>query len=252
MVMMVAVVGGFALVVRLPASRTEPQASGQAQTLGRLAAQAGTLVSKTEVSKVLAASDQPAGTSKATTTPAAHSSPAAPPPPVYLNPLRAITGLIPQRVDMGVDFAGSGPIYAIGDAVITNAESDNAGWPGGGWITYQLTDGPAAGLMVYVAEDVQPTVQVGAHVTSSTVIAQMNNDGDGIETGWATPDGSTAESQLAVAGGVGGDGPFPTQVGLSFDALLIALGVPPAPNADQAGTGLLPSNIPATWPTLSP
>ncbi len=249
-----AAAGTFAVVARLPASGLAPQASAEAQSLGRLTAQAGTIVSKTEVSKVLAASAQPAGTPKATSTPGARASaPPAPPPPVYLNPLRAITDLIPQRVDMGVDFAGSGPIYALGDAVITNAESDNAGWPGGGWITYQLTNGPAAGLVVYVAEDVTPTVQVGQQVTSSTVIAQMYDGGDGIETGWATPDSSTAESQLAVAGGIGGDGPFPTEVGLSFDALLVALGVPAAPNdvPVMSGYGLLPSTIPAEWSGLS-
>ncbi len=243
--------GTFAVVAHLPATRLEPQASGQAQTLGRVAAQVGTLVSNTEVSKVLAASAQPAGSAKAAATPAPRAT--TPPPPVYLNPLRATTGLIPQRVDMGVDFAGSGPIYALGNGVITNAESDNPGWPGGGWITYQLTDGPAAGLMVYVAEDVQPTVQVGQQVTASTVIAQMYNGPDGIETGWATPDGTTAESQLAVAGGIGGDGPFPTEVGLSFDALLVALGVPAASNAVpvMSGYGLLPSGIPAQWSGLS-
>ncbi|MGH3300146.1 MAG: hypothetical protein ACRDOK_00460 [Streptosporangiaceae bacterium] len=251
--LLVGAAGAFAVVTHLPASRLEPQASGQAETLGRVAAQAGTLVSKTEVSKVLATSDKPAGTQKATTTPAPVHQSAAPaaPAPVYLNPLRAITDLIAQRVDMGVDFAGSGPIYALGDAVITNAEGDNGGWPGGGWITYQLTNGPAAGLIVYVAEDVQPTVQVGEDVTSSTVIAQMSNDGDGIEIGWAMPDGSSAESQLAAAGGIGGNGPFPTEVGLSFDALLVALGVPAASNAGQAGYGLLPSNIPAEWTGLS-
>jgi murein DD-endopeptidase MepM/ murein hydrolase activator NlpD len=252
--LLVAAAGTFALVARLPASGLKPQASGQAQSLGRLTAQAGTLVSKTEVNKVLASSAQPAGTPKTATTPAARAStPPAAAAPVYLNPLRAITGLIPQRVDMGVDFAGSGPVYALGDGVITNAEADNAGWPGGGWITYQLSSGPAAGLVVYVAEDVQPTVQVGQQVTSSTVIAQMYNSGDGIETGWATPDSSTAESQLPVAGGVGGDGPFPTEVGLSFDALLVALGVPAAPNDVPvlSGYGLLPSTIPAQWSGLS-
>jgi hypothetical protein len=254
MTAVIGAVGVFAVLTHLPATRLQPQASGQAEVLGRVAAQAGTLVSKTEVNKVLATSDQPAATPKATTTPAAAPAPSAPPPaPVYLNPLRAITGLIPQRVDMGVDFAGSGPIYALGNAVITSAQGDNAGWPGGGWITYQLTNGPAAGLVVYVAEDVQPTVQVGEQVTSSTVIAQMSAGGDGIETGWATPDSSTAESQLAIAGGIGGDGPFPTEVGLSFDALLVAVGVPAAPNAVPvtSGYGLLPASIPAQWSGLS-
>jgi len=165
----------------------------------------------------------------------------------YRNPLRSVSGLIPERVDMGVDFGGAGPVYAIGDAVITNATASNSGWPGGGWITYQLTSGPGKGLMVYVAEDVTPAVQVGQTVTSSTVIANMFNGGDGIETGWAMPDGASAESQLPEAGGISGGGPFPTMVGLNFEALLQALGVPAAPNAGQAGNGTLPSNYPTDW-----
>lgn len=163
----------------------------------------------------------------------------------YQNPLRAVSGLVLERVDMGVDFGGAGPVYALGDGVITNATGDSTGWPGGGWITYQLTDGPDAGLVVYVAEDVKPTVEVGQKVTSSTVIANMFNGGDGIETGWATSDSSTAESQMAAAGGIGGNGPFPTIVGLSFEAVLESVGVPAAPNANEPGNGLLPAGYPA-------
>jgi murein DD-endopeptidase MepM/ murein hydrolase activator NlpD len=174
----------------------------------------------------------------------------APPPPVYRNPVRAITGIIPERVDMGVDYGGNGPVYALGDAVITNATGDSAGWPGGGWITYQLTSGPAKGLQIYLAEDVQPTVQVGQHVTADTVIANMVNRGDGIETGWAMPDGASAESQLTVAGGISGGGPFPTQIGLNFDRLLVALGTPAAPNLTSAGYGTLPAGYPADWSSL--
>jgi murein DD-endopeptidase MepM/ murein hydrolase activator NlpD len=170
--------------------------------------------------------------------------------PLYRNPLRDVTGLIPERVDMGADFGGNGPIYAIGPAVITNATGDSAGWPGGGWITYQLTSGPAKGLQVYVAEDVQPTVQVGQHVTSGTVIADMANKGDGIETGWAMPDGLSAESQLAVAGGISGGGPFPTDVGLNYDALLVALGAPVAPNFASTGYGTLPAGYPSSWASV--
>ncbi len=165
----------------------------------------------------------------------------------YANPLRNVSGLVLERVDMGVDFGGSGPVYALGDGVVTNAEGDSSGWPGGGWITYRLTSGPAAGLMVYVAEDVTPAVQVGQTVTSSTVVANMFNGGDGIETGWAMSDGASAESEMPEAGDIGGDGPFPTMVGLNFDQLLQAVGVPAAPNSDQPGNGTLPSNYPTNW-----
>ena len=164
--------------------------------------------------------------------------------PGYQNPLRDVSGLGPERVDMGVDFGGSGQVYALGDAVITNATGTSGGWPGGGWITYKLTDGPDAGLTVYLAEDVSPVVQVGQHVSSATVIANMYAGGDGIETGWAQQSGLSAESQLAEAGGVGGNGPFPTRIGLSFEELLQSVGVPAAPNRDQFPYGLLPANYP--------
>jgi murein DD-endopeptidase MepM/ murein hydrolase activator NlpD len=167
-------------------------------------------------------------------------------PAAYLNPLRAVAGLVPERIDEGVDFGGAGPVYALGDAVVTNA-GENAGWPGGGWITYRLTDGPDAGLMVYLAEDVTPTVRAGQRVTPTTVIGNMFHGGDGIETGWAQPTGVSAESELPVAGGIGGGGPFPTQVGANFDQLLRLLGVPPAPNATQPVYGLLPASYPTNW-----
>ncbi|HEY6279271.1 MAG TPA: hypothetical protein VIX86_23405 [Streptosporangiaceae bacterium] len=165
--------------------------------------------------------------------------------PVYQNPFRGVSGLLAERVDMGADFGGTGPVCAIGDAVITNATASNGGWPGGGWITYRLTDGPDAGLMIYVAEDVTPTVQAGQQVSSGTVIANMYNGGDGIETGWAMPDGTSAESQLAVAGGISGGGPFPTMIGLSFDHLLTSLGVPAGSGSTQPGSGQLPAGYPA-------
>jgi len=164
--------------------------------------------------------------------------------PDYQNPLRDVSGLVPERIDMGVDFGGSGPVYALGNAVITNATGTGSGWPGGGWITYRLTDGPDAGLTVYLAEDVTPVVQVGQHVSSATVIANMFAGSDGIETGWAQQSGLSAESQLAEAGGVGGNGPFPTRIGLNFEELLQSVGVPAAPNRDQSPYGLLPASYP--------
>ena len=164
----------------------------------------------------------------------------------YRDPLRGVSGLVPERIDDGVDFAGQGPVYALGDAVVTNATGTNFGWPGGGWITYRLTGGPAAGLVVYVAEDITPAVTVGQHVSSSTVLGTMFDGGDGIETGWAQLTGLSAESELPEAGSIGGLGPFPTKVGVNFDQLLESLGVPAAPNRTEAASGLLPVGYPAS------
>lgn len=171
----------------------------------------------------------------------------APAAAVYKNPVRDITGLIPERIDQGVDFGGTGPIYALGNAVITKATATNYGWPGGGWITYRLTSGPGKGLVVFVAEYIRPTVSAGQHVTADTVIANMYQGGGGIETGWAMANGFTAESQLAEAGGISGAGPFPTVVGLNLEELLQTLGVPAANNRGDRPSGLLPAQYPRDW-----
>jgi murein DD-endopeptidase MepM/ murein hydrolase activator NlpD len=186
------------------------------------------------------AASRPAASDPAASTPASGTSLSA-----YANPLRAVAGLIPERVDMGIDFGGTGPVYPLGDAVITNATGTSSGWPGGGWITYRLTDGPDAGLMVYIAEDVRPSVAVGQTVTPATIIGTMYSGGDGIETGWAMADGASSESEMPEAGGIGGGGPFPTLVGLSFENLLRSVGVPASPGAGGSGYGALPAGYPA-------
>src|SRR5258707_6950099 len=98
--------------------------------------------------------------------------------------------------------------------------------------------------MVYVAEDVTPNVQVGQTVTSSTAIATMFNGSAGIETGWAMPDGSSAESQLPEAGGVSGGGPFPPETGLNNGELLRTLGVPASPKIGDRPIGAGPADEP--------
>ena len=82
-------------------------------------------------------------------------------------------------------------------------------------------------------------------MTSSTVVGTMYTGGDGIETGWAQASGLSAESQLAEAGAIGGFGPFPTMIGANFDALLVSLGAPAAPNITDPASGVLPANYPA-------
>ncbi|MDA8076912.1 MAG: hypothetical protein M0Z40_17170, partial [Actinomycetota bacterium] len=162
-----------------------------------------------------------------------------PGPGGYVNPLRAVAGLSPERIDQGVDYSGYGPIYAIGDGVVLNTV--NTGWPGGTFITYRLTDGPAAGLVVYAAEDIQPSVQVGEQVSPTTVLGTMYEGPDGIETGWADSTGNGA-TMAYVAGQFSGANA--TAYGANFSQLLAALGAPPGvPNGTPAGS--LPSN----WPT---
>jgi hypothetical protein len=79
----------------------------------------------------------------------------------YVNPFRRIRGLSANRIDMGVDYAGSGPVLAIGDAKVYAAASSGTGWPGGGFIGYTLLDGPYKGKHVFIAENVRPSVHVG-------------------------------------------------------------------------------------------
>ena len=165
-----------------------------------------------------------------------------PPKPVtgggYANPLRSTGGLTPERIDSGVDFAGSGPVYAVGNGVVLNVYASD--WPGGTFIAYRLSDGPAAGLVVYTAEDLNPQVAVGAAVTANTVIGQMYGGPHGIEMGWA--DGARLPNAMARSAGQyhGGNS---TAFGANFSRFLQALGAP---------GGVLEGNptgtLPPGWP----
>jgi murein DD-endopeptidase MepM/ murein hydrolase activator NlpD len=203
-----------------------------------LAAAAQTPVSEPPV--VLAT---PTTTPSPLRSPSVESAPPAQTPPVssstgYANPLRAVVALTPERIDQGVDYAGFGPIYAMGNGVVLNTVG--SGWPGGTFIAYQLSDGPARGLVVFVAEDVQPSVQIGDSVSSSTVLGHMYAGPDGIETGWA--DGSRLPDTMAHTYGQY-DGSNSTAFGANFSRFLQSVGAP---------GGILSSaphgTLPASWP----
>jgi len=171
--------------------------------------------------------------------------PAPVPPPTpgtYANPLRAIRGLTPERIDQGVDFAGFGPIYAIGDGVVLATAIP--GWPGGTFIAYQLTDGPANGLLVYAAEDILPAVQIGDVVNANTVLGLMYPGPDGIETGWAdgTRIGNTMARTYRQFNGANS-----TAFGYNFAEFLQTLGAPGGVPQNFPPTGALPPDWP-TWP----
>jgi hypothetical protein len=162
----------------------------------------------------------------------------------YRDPLRAVSGLTPERVDQGVDYAGSGPIYAVGDGVVLN--TTNPGWPGGAFVSYQLLDGPAQGDIVYVAENVLPQVSIGEQVTCSTVVGTLVNAWPNLETGWAASPG-TGESAARAAGQWSAHNDahsIPTAFGENFSQLLDALGSPPG-----ISHGAPVASVPPGWPS---
>lgn len=157
----------------------------------------------------------------------------------YGNPLRSIAGLSPERIDQGVDYHGYGPIYALGNGVVLSVY--NSGWPGGTFIAYRLTQGPAAGRVVYAAEDIRPQVGLGQSVTPNTVIGTMYEGFAGIETGWANPT-LTGETMARSSGQFGGSNS--TAYGFNFSQLLRSLGAPGGVLQNNPPTGsLLPG-----WP----
>jgi murein DD-endopeptidase MepM/ murein hydrolase activator NlpD len=102
----------------------------------------------------------------------------------YVSPfLSATTG----RIDQGVDFTGTGPIAAVGDAVILATGAP--GWPEGGGVLYKLLNGQRAGQVIFVYEGVQATVRPGQHVSAGEQIATFVPGGS-IEMGFADASGT--------------------------------------------------------------
>lgn len=158
----------------------------------------------------------------------------------YLNPFRDVTSLVPQEIDQGVDYCGSGPIYAIGAGIVVNVYS--SGWPSGVFIAYKLTSGIAQGYIVYVAENVSPNVTIGEQVTSNSVIGTVHDALTCMETGWAslTDFGGFAAAKSEY------NGSNSTALGINFSKMLQDLGSRPGlvqPNGS-------PGTIPTYWPTI--
>ena len=147
----------------------------------------------------------------------------------YVNPL-AGASVKPERIDMGVDYAGSGTLAAIGTARITHVATSGTGWPGA-FIEYRLLDGPDAGRYVYYAEGVipAPRLHVGQTVAAGQAIASIIPDyATGIELGWGaganTKTYATAARQWSATDD---EDNVASPAGKSFSALIAALGGPP-------------------------
>jgi hypothetical protein len=133
----------------------------------------------------------------------------------YVNPFGLSSNLVTGRVDQGVDFTGSGPIVAIGDAKILSVGAP--GWPEGGGVLYQLLDGPLKGQVVFVYEGVDATVQAGQTVGAGAQIATFRPGGS-IEMGFADAAGVPLSHAEYYEGKV-------TSYGLQMLSLLQAIGV---------------------------
>ena len=161
----------------------------------------------------------------------------------YVDPFAHVAGLTPERIDMGVDYAGRGPVVALGSGTVFN--TDGPGWPGGAFVGITLDSGQFAGLSYFVAENVKPTVRVGDHVQAGQEIAVMYRGSAGIETGWASGRG---DQPLAAALGQqnkhGDPGAWSSAAGVSFDRLLVSTGTPSGIPQGTKVHGTMPDGYP--------
>ena len=171
----------------------------------------------------------------------------------YVDPLRAVNGLQAGRIDMGVDYVGSGPVLALGDGRVTVATDDDSGpsscwgrtcWPGG-IVVYRLRHGAFAGKYVYVAENVTVRVHAGQRVRAGERIAVAHGGFPYMETGWAS--GSGVET-LAIADrhqcSCDDPGGWSAVEGRNFSGLMVLLGAP-AGHLQPVAPG---QHMPHRWP----
>jgi hypothetical protein len=147
----------------------------------------------------------------------------------YVNPLGGAR-VRPERIDQGVDYAGSGALVAIGGATVTDVTTTATGWPGS-FIEYQLLDGPDAGCYVYYAEGVNPAagLRVGETVSAGQPIASIIRGWPtGIELGWgAGISTATYAAETHQWSATSDQDSVPSAAGKSFSALIASLGGPP-------------------------
>ncbi len=111
----------------------------------------------------------------------------------YINPLRYVTRW--ERTDQGVDavLPVGAPILAPSPVKIL---AIIPGWYAGQPLVYfELLNGPDAGRVQYVAEQITSIARPGTYVQQGQAIARYAKTGTAIEYGWSTPSGTT----LAVA-----------------------------------------------------
>jgi hypothetical protein len=153
----------------------------------------------------------------------------------YVNPL-ANARVRAERIDQGVDYAGTGTLGAIGPGVVTQVVKSGSGWEGGGYVEYKLTAGPYAGKSIYYAEGVTPTVSVGQTLSPGQQVATIIPGWPtGMELGFAA--GKANETSYAQAYGGGYTENALTAAGQAFSNLVASLGGPAGLSEGRNVTG---------------
>jgi hypothetical protein len=175
----------------------------------------------------------------------------------YVNPLREVADLRASRIDMGVDYSGSGPILALGKAKVVLASDRLAGpescWgktcvpPPGDMIVYRLLDGRFAGKYVYVVENITVKVKAGQTVSAGQPIAILHDASPNLEIGWASGHGvqtlAAGRHQQCACTDPGG---WSSIDGRNFNMLLVWLGAPPG----YVTTAPAEQRMPRGWPRV--
>jgi hypothetical protein len=107
----------------------------------------------------------------------------------YVDPLQFVT--VWERTDQGVDaqLPVGAPILAPGTVKILAIEPD---WYAGQPLVYfELLDGPDAGRVQYVAEQITKIAPAGTILQRGQPVARYASSGTAIEYGWSTPNGIT-------------------------------------------------------------
>jgi len=140
----------------------------------------------------------------------------------YVTPFSA--PVIAKRVDQGVDYcmpAGT-QIRAIGDAqVISVIPNWYSGQP---FVWYKLLSGSLTGRYIYVSEEINIAVTSGK-IPAGTTIATFAQTGTCIEMGFATASGVTLARVTGTSSVSYVEGQS-TAAGVSFNRLMVAMGVP--------------------------
>lgn len=143
-----------------------------------------------------------------------------------VNPFKHAHDLQPNRIDMGVDYHGVGPIVAWTHMRVVAL--GGSGWPGGEFIHCVITKGRYQGLNYYCAESVIPMVRPGKVLKPGDLLCYFGTGAHpgnypGIETGWGSP-----VTNITYYNHVHGyyNNAGSTEAGIAFARVLKACGAP--------------------------